>query len=378
MQNKQRIVTAIIFMLMLISLPLITLFSKKETFSETENRTLAKKSDFSISRWFDKSFMNGFDKYFSDHFINRIGWIETKIGAERAIGKDEINGIYITDERLIEKIHEPDEDILNSSLDALSKFAGKTELPVYLLIAPTSAGIYADELPDNVVQPDQKKLIGSIYEKLDPKITTIDVYNKLLAAKAEYIYYRNDHHWTSLGAYYAYTTAVQKLGFTPVSYDKFDIEHVSDSFRGTFYSKTLYKDIPADIVDIYNYTAESKVLSVDVNDGREKKTYDSMYFREYLSKKDKYSTFLGTNQPLVTIKTNVKSEKKLLIFKDSYANALVPFLSQHYSEISLLDMRYVDNYKEYVDLNNYSQILFLYNSTTFADDENIRKLAFEW
>ncbi|MBR6599830.1 MAG: hypothetical protein IKK88_05975, partial [Oscillospiraceae bacterium] len=100
------------------------------------------------------------------------------------------------------------------------------------------------------------------------------------------------------------------------------------------------------------------------------------YFRDFLEKKDKYSTYLGSNQPAVTIRTNLESDKKLLVFKDSYANSFIPFLTQHYKEITVLDMRYIANYKDYADPEEYSQILFLYNSTTFCSDNNIKKIMY--
>ena len=67
-----------------------------------------------------------------------------------------------------------------------------------------------------------------------------------------------------------------------------------------------------------------------------------------------------------------------MIFKDSYAHSFVPFLTQHYNEIVLLDMRYLDDYKKFVNIEDYNQVLFLYNISTFSQDQNIRKIAYEW
>ena len=103
--------------------------------------------------------------------------------------------------------------------------------------------------------------------------------------------------------------------------------------------------------------------------------YSSIFFRDYLNKKDKYSAFLGTNQPVISIKTNAENNNKLLVIKDSYANCYAPFLIQHYSEITLIDMRYINkSLDELVDLNSFSQVLFLYNSANYSVDHNIKKL----
>ncbi len=376
MKKTQKRITTLFFMITVTFLPLITLFSRKESFSELENRVLSGAPEFSVENWFDKTFMNEFESYVSDHFVGREKWISAKIDTELMIGKEEINDIYITKERLMEKIPRPDDKSVKSSVDAINKFAFDTQKPVYVVIAPTSAGVYAGNLKKNTPQLDQKEIINDIYSKLDSSVLSVDVYETLYARKDEYIYYRTDHHWTTLGAYYAYNVAIQKMGFTPVAYSKYNIEHASDEFLGTYHSKTLYDKLKPDIIDIYTCIGGSSVVSCKVNSGKNVSEYDSIYFRDFLTKKDKYCTYLGSNQPAVTITTNVGSDKKLLVFKDSYANSLIPFLVQHYSEITVLDMRYVANYKDYADPEEYSQVLFLYNSTTFCSDNNLRKIAY--
>lgn len=376
MKKTQKRITALIFLLIVIFLPFITLVSKKENFSELENRVLSKKPEFSLENWFDKSFMNDFESYVSDHFSGREKWITKKIDIELMTGKKEINGVYITDDRLIEKIPEPDNDCIKRSVDTINNFAKSVKTPVYVLIAPTSAGIYSESLGKHAPQLDQKEIISGIYSGFNTNVLPIDVYEALYARKDEYIYYRTDHHWTSLGAYNAYNVTIQKMGFSAVAYSEYNIEHANDEFLGTYHSKTLYDKLLPDIIDIYSYTGGNSVVSCEVNNGMETQQYNSIYFRDFLEKKDKYSTYLGSNQPAVTIRTNLESDKKLLVFKDSYANSFIPFLTQHYKEITVLDMRYIANYKDYADPEEYSQILFLYNSTTFCSDDNIKKIMY--
>lgn len=379
MRLKQLKISALIFIILLIVLPIAMAFSKKETKSDMENRTLATFPKFSIQSVRDKSFMNGFESYISDHFIGRIKWIELKVDTELLIGKKEINNIYITDNMLLEKLQEPNYPEINKSVDAINNLAERFKNPeYYVLVAPTSAGIYLDKLPNNAPQVQQKEaVIDYIYGSLSDNITSIDVYNNLYASKDEYIYYRNDHHWTSLGAYYAYNTAIQKLGFTPIPYSKFNIEHASDDFKGTFYSKSLYNGIKADTIDIYTMDKSKGIQSMVVNDGTSETTFDTLYDRSYLDTKDKYGTFLSENNPIVTVKTNIQNDKKILIIKDSYANSVVPFLAEHYSEITILDLRYIGITSEnIVNINDYNQVLFLYNASTIAQDENLKKMDY--
>ena len=103
--------------------------------------------------------------------------------------------------------------------------------------------------------------------------------------------------------------------------------------------------------------------------------HDDIYFRDWLSKKDKYSVFLGQVQPEITIKTNVQNDKKLLMFKDSYAHSLIPFLSLHYSEIKLIDLRYVNDYKSLLGEEKYDNVLLLYNIESLTSNRDIAKLG---
>ena len=106
------------------------------------------------------------------------------------------------------------------------------------------------------------------------------------------------------------------------------------------------------------------------------KEYDSLYFREYLEVKDKYSSFMGTNSPLMTITSDENPNgQSILIFKDSYAHSFIPFLTNHYSNITILDMRYINaGYSSLVDIEEFDSVLILYNSITFSEDTGIRKL----
>lgn len=375
-KNTGNIITAALFFAVLIVLPLITLFSKKESFSQLENRSLQKQPEFSFDSWFDGDFMDEFEAFVSDHFAGRVKWIEAKLRTELILGKKEINGIYITDSGLIEKTPEPDYTVMNKSITAINALADETSTPVYVMIAPTSAGVYTDRIPKNAPQLDQHSIIDYVYSNLNTRISSIDVYDILNASREDYIYYRNDHHWTSLGAYYAYSTAIQKLGFSPVPFSRYDIEHASSEFMGTYYSKTLYNGLQPDTIDIYTAKYGSSVVSCTVSNAVGETTYDSIYFREFLDVKDKYSLYLGTNQACIDIKTNLQSDKKILIFKDSYANSFVPFLTQHYNEITVLDMRYINDFRDYAVPEDYTHILFLYNSTTFSSDDNIKKIAY--
>src|SRR3712207_156474 len=231
------------------------------------------------------------------------------------------------------------------------------------------------------------------------------VYEELKNHKNEYIYYKTDHHWTTLGAYYAYEKLGDTMGYKPLQISDFNIEKVTDNFYGTLYSKGNYRDIEPDSIEIFK---PKKQIDFNINYYDNKKTSGSLYEFNNLEKKDKYSVFLDGNHDLVTIKTiekntiyknkitkitkkksrksknkrKIKLEKnkgikvkKLLVIKDSYAHSLVPFLTNHYDEIHMIDLRYFnDNINEYIKKNDIEDILLLYNVLTFTKESNISKL----
>ena len=369
---------AVLFSVVLVGLALITAFSKKSSFSQEENRTLSVFPKFSLSAIGDKSFMNGFDSYISDNFFGRNFWVNMKSSLELLTLKKENNSILLTDkDTLVEDIDEPEERKVNINIDGITNFAkNNPDAKVYMAIAPTALDVYSDSLPYGKSTWSQKDEIDKIYSSAAKSAYGIDIYTPLYSNRDQYIYYNTDHHWTSLGAYYAYTQIATALDFKPYDKSPFDVEHASYDFYGTYSSKSKIS-VAADTIDIYSLaSSDLAVTEVIVNDGKGEKSYDSLYFRDWLNEKDKYSVFLGQVQPEVTIKTNVQNDKKLLIFKDSFAHSLVPFLSLHYSEIKLIDLRYTNqNYRDIAQVNEYSDVLLLYNIDSLVHSYDIAALG---
>ena len=316
--------------------------------------------------------MSAFEKFFSDHFVLREKWIQLKNQMEIITNKKEINGVYLTEKRLIEH-QELNEDIIKQNTEAINSFAEKYKKPTFLMIVPTAESIYTDQLPLMAPYFDQKKVIDSIYTASNKNLTCIDVFTPLLSAKNQYIYYNTDHHWTSLGAYLGYFSSAKPLGFAHNEIDKFNVEHASHDFKGTLYSKTLYEKSTPDTIDLYHLSTGEPQVTVTVNSGQKSSEHQSIFFRNYLDKKDKYNTFLGQNEPCVSVKTDVTNQKKLLIIKDSYAHSMVQFYMYHYSEITLVDLRYVNKLSNYVSVDDYDQIMFVYNFASVNTDTSIGK-----
>ena len=370
-------ILATVFFAMLAVFTLATYLMPKSSFSELENRALASPPPFGVDSIFDKSFMDQTEKYLADHVFLREPIAKAKTSIELAIGRREIGGVYVCDDRLIENIAQPDAETSASNASAINTFAAKygETLPTTVMLVPTAAAINSAHLPPFAVTVDQAAYIRDFYDQLE-NVNTVDVYTALSANQQNELYYRTDHHWTSYGAYVGYTALAKPLGFKAATEDMFNVEHVSHDFLGTLYSKALTGEQFADQIDLYTYASGDPVTDVIRYVGKNKQTYSSIFFRENLDGKDKYTVFLGQNNALINIKTNVANGKKLIVFKDSYANSALQFLTLHYEEIAVVDLRYMNMpLSDYLDLADYDQALFLYNVGTFTSDGSLRKVA---
>ncbi|MBE6880870.1 MAG: hypothetical protein E7490_08585 [Ruminococcaceae bacterium] len=384
-KDIHKFITIGLFSLISVIIPIITLincFSNTgKVFSENENRYLKDFPEFSFDNIIDKEFTPDFEEYFSDRIFLRENWIGIKNNFDKLLGKKEIKGVFTENGRMIEAWKTYDKESVEKNLAAMNQFAEKNpDINMYFMLAPTAQGVYEDTLPENCGIASQKAFIKLCYENT-PAITGIDVFTDLYASRDNYIYYRTDHHWTSLASYYAYNAASKIMKYTPYALDKFSVEHASNSFKGTLYSKTLDNGITPDTIDYYTLSNGDPSVIVKVNNGMEIKDYGSMYFRSYLEKKDKYSSFLGANVPVLNIKSNISAEAdngSLLVIKDSYAHSLVPFLTKNYSNITVVDLRYINGTFEDVGVNleDYNSVLFMYNVITFSQDMNVKKLSF--
>lgn len=383
-----------LFSAMLVVLPVVSIILPKQDKSEVENRTLQQlpspintvklesaknpKDVLDSIKWKyinnreGEAFRDDFEKYLCDHIAGRTEWVKLCNRLQTLSGKQEINGVFTVDNRMIQGFKDYDEKNVDQSINAINKYAERhPDMQVYMMLAPTSQELYGSKIPSFAGLASEKAFIDEVYKKLD-KVTPIDCLSYLSGHADEYIYYRTDHHWTSLGAYYAYCAAAKTLGYSAYGQGSFNIETASSDFLGTLYSRTLDDSIEPDVMEYYFLASGEPKVEMTVNTGTELLKYDSLYVREFLEVKDKYSSFTGSNAPVVDIKTDVDNGKSILLIKDSYAHSLVPFLSKHYSRVTMVDLRYIrTDLGRIVNLSDYDQTLIMYNALTFAEDQNL-------
>ena len=373
-----KIISIAVFFITVLFFTVLTVILPKFDFSEAENRTLSQFPELSFKSVYDESFMNGAETYVSDHFAFRTSLFSVKTNVDRLFGKNIVNGVIFLEDRFVMPVTDIDENNIERNVLSLNEFAKNTSVPVYVMIAPTSAGVYASEIPSYYANADQRTIIENISYELDNGIIALNPFSILSASRDEYIYYRNDHHWTTYGAFIAYNATIKLMGYNPVPFSNCDIEHVNSSFYGTLYSKTLYDGFRADVIDNIHVKGGYSEESVEIYTGTDTMKSESMFFSHFLDLSDKYSYFLNRAlYPEVTIKTNYPEENNLLVIKDSYAHCFVPFLVQHFSKITMLDLRSisVSQIEDIINTEEYDQILVLYNFENFATDINIRKLS---
>lgn len=342
-------------------------------FSEMENRNLEQMPKLSVDSLLSGQFMKDFETYTTDQFVGRDGWIALKSTTERLLGKKENNNVYFCDQdTLITRFDQPDAAKVTENLNYVSTFAENAGIPVTFSLIPTQACIWADRLPDGAPNASQTDLLDQAKAAV-PGATWADLYSPLWEHKDESIFYRTDHHWTSLGAYYGYTGLAEALGYTPVPLDTYTETIRSTEFYGTVFSSSGVRWVSPDTISTYvpdtgitvtSYTYDSNGNPVEVP--------RSLYDESYLSVKDKYSMFLGGQQSLGVVKTPNADKPKLLIIRDSYADSLVPFLTPHFSEIHLIDLRYYKlSIADYIQQNGIDQALVLYSIPNFCTDSNL-------
>lgn len=342
-------------------------------FSEMENRNLEQMPTLSVNTLLSGEFMKNFETYTTDQFVGRDTWIGLKSSTERALGKKENNNVYFCDQNtLITRFDQPDAAKVTENLNYVNTFVENVDIPVTFSLIPTQACIWADRLPEGAPNASQTALLEQAQAAV-PGATWADLYTPLMAHKDENIFYRTDHHWTSLGAYYGYTALADALGYTPVPLDTYTETVRSTEFYGTVFSSSGVRWVNPDTITTYVPDTGITVTSYTYDSsGNPVEEPRALYDTSFLSVKDKYSMFLGGNQSLGVVKTPNADKPKLLILRDSYTDSLVPFLTPHFSEIHLIDLRYYKlSLADYIQQNDIDQALVLYSVPNFVTDSNL-------
>lgn len=360
----------VIFMVLLLGLAGKEALSHQRTYSPVEKRELQTRPEISITKVLDGRFQKKYESYLRDQFPGRDHWVSFQTDMELFMGKNEIHNVYIGKnhyllEHYTEKEFDPQQ--ISKNLQALEKFVGKAKqnADVHVMMVPTKSWVLREKLPAFAPHYKEKKFYDALQQKLEKEDVLISVEPVLDAHKEEEIYYRTDHHWTTLGAWYAYEQYTKAVGGDlQRAQGKKKFRCISKDFYGTTYAKINYAR-QADKIEIYEPADKLRVV---YNMG-EKKT-KTLYDFSFLKTADQYSVFTGGNQAVLEITGGIKNGKTLLLIKDSFANSILPFLAEDYEKLVVVDLRQLNvSGDRLLEMFSPTDILILYNSAQFAQDK---------
>lgn len=336
-------------------------------FSETENRILASRPEFSAESVKSGEYSKAYEEYVTDQFVARDKWIAMKTQTEILLQKKDINGVYLGEDGYLIEKHLPEDYLLSQEIKKtalLSKLVEDWNAKVMLV--PTADNVLTDKLPPDAVYYDQTALLKRVQKEIGRNY--IDVYSALRAHADEEIYYRTDHHWTSRGAYYGYLAWAEATHRKPQVYSLQRMRTASEDFLGTLHSR-LNISMPGDKLTYFAETVKRPV-TVTYDFG---KTAESFYEEKYLKTKNKYGFFMDDNHAFIEIDTGYrKFGRTLFVIKDSYANSMIPLLAPHYEKIYVADLRYVNgslyDLMELYEPDKGMDVLVLYNCIHFLED----------
>ncbi len=412
-------VKSVLFVLALIAGCVISfLLFLRPTVSENEKRELAKFPEYSAQALTDGSYFKDIDTWFSDTFPFREQLISAynSIQSMYGISTTQIHGTVDEGDDIpeapvksedkaesdssassaasswdipaIEKTEDAAEtlggvllvgdtayeyynfstslaDRYSAAITAASGILG--EATVYDMVVPTSIAItLPDSLKSTVKSSDQRKAIDYLYGSMGDKVNCVDIYDSLLSHRNQYIYFRTDHHWTQLGAYYAYEQFAEAKGITPFLLGNSEIV-TYEGFLGSFYAATnksaKMEANPDSVMTIkaYNnahmnvYNKDSTLLYSDYPIIQNVSAYNA-------SNKYASAFIAGDNAFTAIVNNDVTDGSSCVIIKESFGNAFVPLLVPHYQNIYVVDYRYYQgSLKQLVEENAIQDVIFVNN-----------------
>ncbi|MFC5704204.1 DHHW family protein [Cohnella faecalis] len=344
--------------------------------STLEQREVQAWPAFSMDKLVHGKLFKEYDNYFSDRFVFRNTFVELGSSAK------ELKGLKGDDVSIVVQKGDTGEQMSGGGASAVQLddsgqlMTGKSSSK-YLVVkdsamllyhySPVASEAYAkainhlDSLVDSSVNvysmlvpsqvefveseklrklsDSQKKAFEHVYSLLGDGVKPVPAYDSVAAHKNEYVYFRTDHHWTALGAYYAYEAVAKTMGFAPVPIGAYEKKEMP-GYLGTSYAATLSAALKNHPDTITAYVPAVKNEYKVFKDGKNGKKRELVEGKIPKDGRGGYAVFLGGDFAMSRISTDVGNGKKLLVVKDSYANALIPFLLSHFEEIELVDPRY--------------------------------------
>ena len=374
----------ILFSVFFVGMFLLDCVTPDRTVSELENTTLTQRpavtaqilSSAGLNRFF-----NDYTQYTKDQIPGRDAWISLQSFVETALlQKTQSGGVLLGDNgQMFDRTYglvSSEERTLPRNIAAVASLAARCPGKVYVMVAPAASSIYPERVPAHAPLLQEESYLSQIQAAVEQAGGVyLPLKDALSAHKDEYIYYRTDHHWTTQGAYYAYSELCSALGLEPFDRAAHTAVDVPD-FYGTFYSRARTWNAQPDTLTYYDLDNPLTIYTVTGPGMPTEGQTTGLYDLDKLDVYDKYAAFLHGNNGLSRVEGD--GEGRILVIKDSYANSFVPFLTANYAQIDVVDLR---NYNYGLDgliaENGYDQILVLYSFDSFKSDPYLYRAGIE-
>lgn len=387
--------TTAVFVLLIFIGTAASVFAKERKYSDREMRYLAAMPKLTWKSYISGDFAKEYEEYVKDQFPLRDGLVTFKNYCDRGLLKTELKGIMVGKEGYYIENHPASgygTELAMANAKALAQFGVRQAQNlgaghVAVMLVPTAQTVLENRLPFGAYVYDQQDYIEAVADQAremgqeEPDSIFLNVTEVLKEHQEEYIYYRTDHHWTGLGAFYAYEYWANKKGITVCGMEEYQRTAVTQEFLGTVHSK-LGIAMEPDVITLWDKADAAYDVTVNLKD-----TWDSFYDMSYLETKDKYSVFFGGNPGLVEIRRrdgngekassgNGMEESCLLIVKDSYANCFAPIAAGSFDHIYMIDLRYFNmDVDSFIRQYGVTDVLVLYNADSAAADVYIKRLG---
>ena len=302
------------------------------------------------------------DAYFTDRLPVRQSLLRMQRDLVLFLGKNEFSGAFLGKDGYIFSEEKTDVNILFKNIEALQTFDTALEIPLHTAIVGAKQDVLFHRLPPRYA--DTRNLLWQTLSE----IPNIDLLTALRSqgANGKYIYYRSDHHLTSLGSFYVYQTLARPLGITP--YTDFSVSVVQSDFSGSDARKMLSET--KDTLALFRYRNDRKITVENMDTGTVRELYD----HAKLHSSDPYGVFPIPDCGRARIRMG--NCRTLLLLCDSYGDALVPFLARHF-DLDIIDPRYYGgSVKTLVKENGYAAVLVYFGMDTIAGRELLYKINF--
>ena len=360
------ILTCVLFCGFIGIMGLVYLVMPKSEYSQLEKRKLEAFPELTWDTLVTGQFGADLETYMADHMPGRNFFVGVNAYFELLLGQQPTKPILVAqDDRLVEAPVTWDAEQVEKNMRYINRFAEKIGQNVDLILVPSAGYMYQDTILGLHGQYQDDAFIDQIYDLAGDGVRCMDLISVYAnVANQQDLYYRTDHHWTSLGAWTAYSSYMQCLGREYAQQDFFTVER-HDGFRGTTYSRSgLWLTAP-DTIELW-YGSPLRVENSTTG------TSDSPFYLDRLNEMDMYTVYLDGNQPLVRIYNEANVGKgKILVFRDSYANCIGPMLAESYEEVVMIDLRYYRMAASLmVEQEGFDQVLVLYSLYNFMTDSN--------